>query len=309
MNIGIIGLGKMGGNISIRLIRNKYKCYIYDKNIKNIKKIEEKGGKGVKSLKNLVLKLKNPRTIWLMLPAGEITEEVIIKIIKYMEIGDTLIDGSNGYFKNDIIRSEKLFIKGINYIDVGVSGGIWGLKRGYCMMIGGNQKIFEKNNNIFYVLSPKNKKNKGYMYCGKIGSGHFVKMIHNGIEYGMMQSYSEGFNFMKNFNKKNVSYKNRYNLNLYYISSTWRVGSVISSWLLDLISISLANDIKLNEFNGKVNDSGEARWIVKTALEESIPLEVLTTSLYIRFRSRIKKKFGEKLLSAMRKQFGGHLEN
>ncbi|CEL12425.1 6-phosphogluconate dehydrogenase, decarboxylating [Candidatus Portiera aleyrodidarum] len=309
MNIGIIGLGKMGGNISIRLIRNKYKCYIYDKNIKNIKKIEEKGGKGVKSLKNLVLKLKNPRTIWLMLPAGEITEKVIIKIIKYMENGDTLIDGSNGYFKNDIIRSEKLFIKGINYIDVGVSGGIWGLKRGYCMMIGGNKKIFEKNNNIFYVLSPKNKKNKGYMYCGKIGSGHFVKMIHNGIEYGMMQSYSEGFNFMKNFNKKNVSYKNRYNLNLYYISSTWRIGSVISSWLLDLISISLANDIKLNEFNGKVNDSGEARWIVKTALEESIPLEVLTTSLYIRFRSRIKKKFGEKLLSAMRKQFGGHLEN
>lgn len=313
MIIGIIGLGKMGGKISIRLLKNKYKCYVFDKDVNNIKKIEKKGGIGVKSLKSLVLFLPSPRTIWLMLPAGEITEKIILKLINYMETGDTIIDGSNGYFKKDIKRSELLFIKGINYIDVGVSGGIWGLKRGFCMMIGGNKKNYEKKNNIFFILSSsseENKKiNKGYMYCGKVGSGHFVKMIHNGIEYGMMQSYAEGFDIMKNINKKNVLYKNRYNLNLYNISEIWRIGSVITSWLLDLIYISLAKDVNLKEFSGKVNDSGEVRWIVKTALEESIPIEVLTTSLYVRFNSRKKNRYGDKLLSAMRKQFGGHLEN
>lgn len=307
MIIGIIGLGKMGGNISIRLLKNKYTCYVFDKNRTSITNIEEQGGRGVKSLKGLVLSLSNPRTIWLMLPAGETTEKIILKIIKYMEKGDTIIDGSNGYFKKDIKRSEKLVIKGINYIDVGVSGGIWGLKRGYCMMIGGNKKIFEKKKNIFCILS--SEKNKGYMYCGKVGSGHFVKMIHNGIEYGMMQSYAEGFDIMKNINKKHVLYKHRYKLNLYDISEIWRRGSVIESWLLDLISISLAKDVKLKEFSGKVNDSGEVRWIVKTALEESIPLEVLTTSLYVRFKSRKNNRYGDKLLSAMRKQFGGHVEN
>ncbi|AGI27159.1 6-phosphogluconate dehydrogenase, decarboxylating [Candidatus Portiera aleyrodidarum] len=306
MIIGIIGLGKMGGNISIRLLKNKYTCYVFDKNITNIKQIEKKGGIGVKSLKDLVLSLSNPRTIWLMLPAGEITEKIILKIINYMEKGDTIIDGSNGYFKKDIQRSEKLVIRGINYIDVGVSGGIWGLKRGFCMMIGGNKKMFEKKHKIFCILS--SEKNKCYMYCGKIGSGHFVKMIHNGIEYGMMQSYAEGFDIMNNINKKHVLYKHRYQLNLYYISEIWRRGSVIESWLLDLISISLAKDVNLKEFSGKVKDSGEVRWIVKTALEESIPVEVLTTSLYVRFKSRMNNRYGEKLLSAMRKQFGGHVE-
>lgn len=306
MQIGIIGLGKMGVNISKKFLKNKYTCFVFDKKRKNIKHIEKKGARGVNSLKCLVLSLSNPRTVWLMLPAGKITQKIILKIIKYMEKGDTIIDGSNGFFKKDIKRSEHLVRKGINYIDVGVSGGIWGLKRGFCMMIGGNKKNFEKKTTIFCSLS--SEKNKGYMYCGKVGSGHFVKMIHNGIEYGMMQSYAEGFDLMKHISNKNVLYKHRYNLNLYDISDIWRRGSVIESWLLDLISISLAHDANLKEFSGKVNDSGEVRWIVQTALEESIPLDVLTTSLYVRFKSRYNNRFGDKLLSAMRKQFGGHLE-
>ena len=306
MQIGIIGLGKMGGNISKKILKNKYTCYVFDKNRKNIKHIEKRGALGVNSLKCLVLSLSNPRTILLMLPAGKITEKIILKITKYMEKGDTILDGSNGYFKKDIKRSEQLFIRGINYLDVGVSGGIWGLKRGYCMMIGGNKKIFEKKTTIFFSLSSDNS--KCYMYCGKVGSGHFVKMIHNGIEYGMMQSYAEGFDIIHNINNKHVLYKHRYNLNIYDISEIWRRGSVIESWLLDLISISLAHDVTLNDFSGKVNDSGEVRWLVQTALEESMPLDVLTTSLYVRFKSRYNNRYGDKLLSAMRKQFGGHIE-
>ncbi|AUI73212.1 phosphogluconate dehydrogenase (NAD(+)-dependent, decarboxylating) [Candidatus Portiera aleyrodidarum] len=306
MQIGIIGLGKMGGNISKKFLKNKYTCYVFDKNRNNIKHIEKRGALGVNSLKCLVLSLSNPRTILLMLPAGKITEKIILKITKYMEKGDTILDGSNGYFKKDIKRSEQLFIRGINYLDVGVSGGIWGLKRGYCMMIGGNKKIFEKKTTIFFSLSSDNS--KCYMYCGKVGSGHFVKMIHNGIEYGMMQSYAEGFDIIHNINNKHVLYKHRYNLNIYDISEIWRRGSVIESWLLDLISISLAHDVTLNDFSGKVNDSGEVRWLVQTALEESMPLDVLTTSLYVRFKSRYNNRYGDKLLSAMRKQFGGHIE-
>ncbi|CAA3710037.1 6-phosphogluconate dehydrogenase [Candidatus Portiera aleyrodidarum] len=305
MLIGIIGLGKMGGNITKKLLKNNHTCAVFDKNRTNIKNIEKKGAIGAKSLKCLVLSLSSPRTIWLMLPAGKITEKIILKLRQYMGKGDTILDGSNGYFKKDIKRSEKLVKRGINYIDVGVSGGIWGLKRGYCLMIGGNKKIFLKKKYIFCNLSS----NKGYMYCGKVGSGHFVKMIHNGIEYGMMQSYAEGFDMMKNIKKTNVFYKHRYKLNLYDISEIWRRGSVIESWLLDLISVSLANDVKLKEFNGKVNDSGEVRWLIQTALEESMPLEVLTTSLYVRFNSRNYNRYGNKLLSAMRKQFGGHLEH
>ncbi|CDZ16538.1 Probable 6-phosphogluconate dehydrogenase, decarboxylating [Candidatus Johnevansia muelleri] len=305
MRLGIIGLGKMGSNIARRLLNNKHNCVVFDLNIYIIKLFEEYGGEITFFFKDLLKKLYTPRSIWIMLPYGNITAKTIYQLIKYLNTGDTIIDGSNANFKDDISRFKLIYKKGINYLDVGVSGGIWGLSRGYCLMIGGDQPIFKIHTYIFESLSSLEKNikfsifnKKDYIYCGNTGSGHFVKMIHNGIEYGMMESYAEGFNIMRNHK----------NLNLKNISEVWIHCSVISSWLLYIIYIILKKDENLYNFIGYVNDSGECRWTINTAIEKSVSAEVLTASLYSRFRSRNNNNYADKLLSAMRYKFGGHIE-
>lgn len=323
MRIGVVGLGRMGGNIARRLLKHGHECAVFDANPASVKQLSEAGADGVDSLEALVKALPAPRTIWLMLPAGEITNSTLKALEGHLESGDTVIEGGNAFYKDDIARSEHLAEKGINYLDVGVSGGVWGLERGYCMMIGGKKEVFEKHDPIFATLAPGEGEIEktpgretrdprvlnGYLYCGPVGSGHFVKMVHNGIEYGMMQAYAEGFDIMRNKNQESLPANQRYDLDMADIAEVWRRGSVVSSWLLDLISISLAQDESLDEFTGQVNDSGEGRWTIEAAIEEAVPANVLTASLYTRFRSRTGNSYGEKLLSAMRNQFGGHVES
>jgi len=313
----------MGGNIARRLLKHGHECAVFDANPASVKQLSEAGADGVDSLEALVKALPAPRTIWLMLPAGEITNSTLKALEGHLESGDTVIEGGNAFYKDDISRSEHLAEKGVNYLDVGVSGGVWGLERGYCMMIGGKKEVFEKHDPIFATLAPGEgeiektpgretrdpRVLQGYLYCGPVGSGHFVKMVHNGIEYGMMQAYAEGFDIMRNKNLASLPANQRYDLDMADIAEVWRRGSVVSSWLLDLISISLANDESLDEFSGQVNDSGEGRWTIEAAIEEAVPANVLTASLYTRFRSRSGNSYGEKLLSAMRNQFGGHVES
>ena len=322
MRIGIVGLGRMGGNIARRLLAHDHQCVVFDANASAVEVLASEGAQGVDSLEGLVRALPAPRSIWLMLPAGEITQATIDVLSGLLEAGDTLIDGGNAYFKDDVRRGEALAEQGVSYLDVGVSGGVWGLDRGFCMMIGGDREVFERHDPIFASLAPGEgqvektpareerdpRVAQGYLYCGPVGSGHFVKMIHNGIEYGMMQAYAEGFDILRNRNQESLPANQRYDLDTADIAEVWRRGSVVSSWLLDLISISLAKDSDLESFSGKVSDSGEGRWTVDAAIEESVPADVLTASLYTRFRSRTDNTYGEKLLSAMRKEFGGHVE-
>ena len=322
MQLGIIGLGRMGGNIARRLKNAGHEMVVYDLDKKMVETLSGEGMTAATSLDDMVSKLQAPRAIWVMLPAGKITEDTILDLANHMADGDTIIDGGNSFYKDDIRRAKKLREKNMHYVDVGTSGGVWGLERGYCMMIGGDTDAVERIDPILKALAPglgtierthgREDKNpraeEGYLHCGPAGSGHFVKMIHNGIEYGMMQAYAEGFDIMKNKNKEELPEDQRFDLNLGDIAEVWRRGSVVASWLLDLTAIALAKSESLSEFSGSVSDSGEGRWTIEAAIEEAVPCEVLSASLYARFRSRQEHTYGEKLLSAMRFQFGGHVE-
>ncbi len=322
MQLGVIGLGRMGGNITLRLMRAGHRCVVFDHSPEAVKKVAGEGAIGAADLEDLLRGLEKPRAVWVMLPAGEITESTIATLGELLESGDTIIDGGNTFYKDDIRRAKQLKEKGINYIDVGTSGGVWGIDRGYCMMIGGPAETVQALDPIFATLAPgigdvertKERRNRdprpeqGYMYCGPAGSGHFVKMVHNGIEYGLMQAYAEGFDVLKGKSSTELPEDQRFTLNIPDIAEVWRRGSVVSSWLLDLTASALAENEDLSNFTGHVSDSGEGRWTVEAAIEESVPVPVLSTSLYARFRSRSSNTFGEKLLSAMRNKFGGHVE-
>ena len=322
MQIGIVGLGRMGGNIAQRLMRNDHSCIVYDKSPDTVAAFTKKGATGSKSLDDLAAKLKAPRIVWLMLPAGKITDDAVTQLGAALQKGDIVIDGGNSFYKDDVRRARELRTKGIHYVDVGTSGGVWGLDRGYCLMIGGDRETVSQLDPIFAALAPgygnisrttgrdgrDPRPERGYMYCGPNGAGHFVKMIHNGIEYGMMQAYAEGFSILQGAAVNGRPQDERYDLDLADIAEVWRRGSVISSWLLDLTSIALAADQKLDGFSGVVEDSGEGRWTVEAAIEEAVPATVLSTALYERFRSREEHSFADRMLSAMRKGFGGHVE-
>jgi 6-phosphogluconate dehydrogenase len=322
MQLGMIGLGRMGANMVRRLMRGGHSCVVWDVSADSIKKMAAEGATGAGSLADFVTKLDKPRAVWIMVPAGEATEKTVKDLAAALEAGDTIIDGGNSYFKDDVRRARMLSEKGINYVDVGTSGGVWGLERGYCMMIGGPEETVRRLDPIFKTLAPgrgdivrtpgrekiTGTVEDGYLHCGPSGSGHFVKMVHNGIEYGLMQAYAEGFDIFHNANSKELPEDLRYNLNVADIAEVWRRGSVISSWLLDLTAIALIEDPGLANYTGFVQDSGEGRWTIQAAIEEAVPAEVLSAALYTRFRSRQEHTFAEKILSAMRQKFGGHLE-
>ncbi|MDQ2859677.1 MAG: decarboxylating 6-phosphogluconate dehydrogenase [Pseudomonadota bacterium] len=322
MQLGVIGLGRMGANIARRLMKGGHKCVVWDRDEKAVAGLAKEGATGARDYKDLIAKLKAPRAVWVMLPAGAPTEDTIAELADALEVGDTIIDGGNTFYRDDIRRAKALKAKGLNYVDVGTSGGVWGLERGYCMMIGGKKVVVHRLDPIFKTLAPglgdipRTKRAKGadpraergYIHAGPAGAGHFVKMVHNGIEYGLMQAYAEGFDILQGKGGKALSKAERFDLNLTDIAEVWRRGSVISSWLLDLTASALAGDAKLKAFTGAVDDSGEGRWTVDAAIEEAVPANVLTAALYARFRSRESHTFGEKLLSAMRFGFGGHIE-
>jgi 6-phosphogluconate dehydrogenase len=323
MQIGIIGLGRMGANISRRLMKAGHHCVVFDVNPKPREALAKEGATGAGSLAEVVKALsEKPRGVWVMLPAGKTTEDTIEKLAGLLEPDDIIIDGGNSFYKDDIRRAKKLAEKRIRYVDSGTSGGVWGIERGYCMMIGGPKKAVDHLDPIFAALAPglgeiprtpgrktgDPRAERGYIHAGPSGAGHFVKMVHNGIEYGLMQAYAEGFDILRNKDSKDLPEDERFVLNMPDIAEVWRRGSVISSWLLDLGAAALAKDPQLKEFSGFVQDSGEGRWTVEAAIEEAVPTDVLSSALYARFRSRQEHTFGEKMLSAMRFGFGGHIE-
>jgi 6-phosphogluconate dehydrogenase len=322
MQLGVIGLGRMGGNIVRRLTRKGHRCVVFDQKAAAIKTLVGEGAVGAADLKQLVGQLEKPRAVWVMLPAGEITENAVTELGTLLEPGDIIIDGGNAFYKDDIRRAKALRAKGIHYVDCGTSGGVWGLDRGYCLMIGGDKKVFDHLDPIFAALAPgagditptpgRNGRDprveRGYVYCGPSGAGRFVKMVHNGIEYGIMQAYAEGFNILRGADSKERPEEQRYQLDLPDIAEVWRRGSVIGSWLLDLTALALAEDPTLSRYSGFVEDSGEGRWTIMAAVEEVVPANVLSAALFARFRSREEHSFADKLLSAMRNEFGGHVE-
>ncbi|HEX4533884.1 MAG TPA: decarboxylating 6-phosphogluconate dehydrogenase [Rhizomicrobium sp.] len=322
MQLGIVGLGRMGANIGRRQIAHGHEVVAFDKNPAAVEALKKEKALGASGLANLVKQLKAPRAVWIMLPAGEITEQTIEELSGLLSSGDTIIDGGNTFYKDDIRRGKMLLEKGIHYIDCGTSGGVWGFERGYCMMIGGQKDVVDRLDPIFAALAPgagtiaatphREKRDprvvKGYMYTGPVGSGHFVKMVHNGIEYGLMQAYAEGFDILQGKSGDELPEDERFDIDLADVAEVWRRGSVISSWLLDLSAIALAQSPDLKEFEGDVADSGEGRWTVNAAVEEAVAAPVITAALFARFRSRVEHTFGDKLLSAMRNQFGGHIE-
>ena len=322
MQIGVIGLGRMGGNISLRLMRHQHHCVVYDNSQDAVKKIAGHGAAGASSIDDMVRQLDRPRAVWVMLPSGKITEDTVKHLGEIMESGDTIIDGGNSFYKDDIRRAAELAGKGITYVDVGTSGGVWGLERGYCMMIGGAKAAVDRLDPILGALAPgageivktehrdgrDPRVENGYMHCGPAGAGHFVKMVHNGIEYGMMQAYAEGMDIIKNKDSKELPEAERFTIDMADVAEVWRRGSVISSWLLDLTASALAQNPTLENFQGDVSDSGEGRWTVEAAIEEAVPADVLSAALFARFRSRGNALFANKLLSAMRFAFGGHVE-
>jgi 6-phosphogluconate dehydrogenase len=312
----------MGANMTRRLMRGGHTLVVSDLSAEAVKGLAREGAVASSSLDDLVGKLTAPRAAWIMVPSGGPTEKTVQALLKTMRAGDTIIDGGNSYFKDDVRRAGQLKGKGIHYVDVGTSGGVWGLERGYCMMIGGPKEAVQRLDPIFKTLAPGRGEiprtpgreklggtaEEGYIHCGPSGSGHFVKMVHNGIEYGLMQAYAEGFDIFKNATSKELPEDIRYDLNLPDIAEVWRRGSVVSSWLLDLTAMALAENPTLSEYEGYVRDSGEGRWTIQAALEEAVPADVLTAALYVRFRSRQEHTFAEKMLSAMRQKFGGHIE-
>ncbi len=318
----MVGLGRMGGNMVRRLIKHEHELIVSDLNAETVAQFAGDGAIPSKNLADLVGQLQRPRAVWIMVPAGEATETTVNQIAELLEPGDIIIDGGNSHFKDDIRRATVLQEQGIRYLDVGTSGGVWGAERGYCLMIGGDETAFKHTEPIFKTLAPgtsgiaesKGRENlestapEGYLYCGKAGAGHFVKMVHNGIEYGLMHAYAEGFDILKNAAFEKLPEARRYDLNLADITELWRRGSVVSSWLLDLTAISLAENPDLSSYSGFVQDSGEGRWTIEAAIEEEVSADVLAASLFARFRSRKDHTFAEKIISAMRKQFGGHLE-
>jgi 6-phosphogluconate dehydrogenase len=318
----MVGLGKMGANMTRRLMRGGHTLVVSDLSPDAVKGLAGEGAVASSSLDDLVGKLTAPRAVWIMVPSGDATEKTVQTLLGRMQPGDTIIDGGNSYFKDDVRRSKICAAKGVQYVDVGTSGGVWGLDRGYCMMIGGPNETVSRLDPIFKTLAPGRgdiprtpgfdkrggTAESGYIHCGPSGAGHFVKMVHNGIEYGIMQAYAEGFDIFKNATSKDLPEDIRYDLNLPDIAEVWRRGSVISSWLLDLTAMALVENPTLSEYSGFVQDSGEGRWTIQAALEEAVPAEVLTAALYTRFRSRQEHTFAEKMLSAMRQKFGGHIE-
>ncbi len=322
MQLGMVGLGKMGANMTRRLMRGGHQVVVSDLSADSVKKLAGEGATGSTSLDDLIGKLTPPRAVWIMVPAGAATEATVQKLAGHLQAGDAIIDGGNSYYKDDVRRAGELKSKGIQYIDVGTSGGVWGIDRGYCMMIGGPKEAVQRLDPIFKTLAPGKgdiprtpgreklggTAENGYIYCGPSGAGHFVKMVHNGIEYGIMQAYSEGFDIFKNATSKELPENMRYDLNLPDIAEVWRRGSVISSWLLDLTAMALTENPTLSEYEGYVEDSGEGRWTIQAAIEEAVPVDVLSAALFVRFRSRQQHTFAEKMLSAMRQKFGGHIE-
>jgi len=322
MQLGIIGLGRMGGNIARRLMLNGHATVVYDRNAAFVENLRQEGATGVADLPALVAGLEKPRAVWVMLPAGAPTEDTINVLSELLEPGDVIIDGGHTYYKDDIRRAQALSEKGLSYIDVGTSGGVWGLERGYCMMIGGEAEVVKRLDPLFDSLAPgmgdiprtrdrksdDDRAERGYIHAGPAGSGHFVKMIHNGIEYGMMQAFAEGFDILKTKSSESLPPEERFDLNVADIAEVWRRGSVVSSWLLDLTADALASDPKLDGFSGEVADSGEGRWTIEAAIEQAVPVPVLSSSLFARFRSRQQSTYGDKMLSAMRFGFGGHVE-
>jgi 6-phosphogluconate dehydrogenase len=322
MQLGLIGLGRMGGNMARRLIEGGHHVVVWDRSADPVKALVGRGAIGAASLEDLVRRLTPPRAVWVMVPAGEPTEQTVLALSVVLDRGDAIVDGGNSYFKDDVRRAHLLASKGIDYIDVGTSGGVWGAERGYCLMIGGPAAPVERLTPIFRTLAPgtgtvapteamdlsKTTAHEGFIHCGPPGAGHFVKMIHNGIEYGLMQAYAEGFDIMRNASSDDLPEDYRYEFDLAAIAEVWRRGSVVSSWLLDLAARALVQDPELKSFTGRVGDSGEGRWTVQAAIDEAVPAEVLTAALYTRFRSRRDHTFAEKLLSALRAQFGGHVE-
>jgi 6-phosphogluconate dehydrogenase len=334
MQLGMVGLGRMGANMVRRLMKAGHECVVFDMSQQTVQELVKEKAVGSSSLQDMIKKLKKPRAMWLMVPAG-VVDQTIAQVAPHLESGDTLIDGGNSYYIDDIRRAKELAPKGINYVDVGTSGGVWGLERGYCMMIGGPDAAVKHLDPIFKTLAPGRgnidrtpgreklggTSEDGYLHCGPSGGGHFVKMVHNGIEYGIMAAYAEGLNIIKaadigkqkgEIDAETTPLRDpehyQYDFNLADIAEVWRRGSVIASWLLDLTAIALAEDPKLAKFAGRVSDSGEGRWTIKASIDEGVPSPVLTTSLYERFSSRGLGDFADKLLSAMRYEFGGHLE-
>ena len=334
MQLGMVGLGRMGGNMTRRLLRGGHEVVAYDRDSAAIGQAENEGATGAFTLPDLVAGLHAPRAVWVMVPAGDVTERTIDELAEALFPGDTVIDGGNTYFKDDVARAERLSARKLHYVDVGTSGGVWGLERGYCMTIGGPAEIVERLDPLFRTLAPGPGKGgeaqvrdasgstddagstdapgsnarKGYVHVGPAGAGHFVKMIHNGIEYGMMQAFAEGLEILRESGSDRVDPRHRYDLDLHDIAEVWRHGSVVSSWLLDLLEISLREDRDLSAYSGYVQDSGEGRWTVQTAIEEDVPAHVLTASLFTRFQSRQDDSYAARVLSALRHQFGGHVE-
>lgn len=322
MQLGMVGLGKMGANMAKRLMTGGHQCVGFDLNAENVENLKKEGAQGAKTLEDFVALLTPPRIVWCMVPAGDITDSTVTKLTELLDPGDIIIDGGNSFYKDDVRRSKTLSEQGIHYLDVGTSGGVWGVERGYCLMIGGEKEIVKRLDPIFKTLAPgigdidktpghennTSTAEQGYLYCGPSGSGHFVKMIHNGIEYGMMMAYAEGFDIMRNASVESLPESFRFDLDLKDIAEVWRRGSVVGSWLLDLTAVALSEDPDLSAYSGYVEDSGEGRWTVQAAIEEAVPAHVLTAALFSRFRSRKQHTFSDKMLSAMRKQFGGHVE-
>jgi 6-phosphogluconate dehydrogenase len=334
MQLGMVGLGRMGANMVRRLMKAGHECVVFDMSPKSVEELVKEKAIGSSSLKDFTGKLSKPRSVWLMIPAA-VVDETIAEIAPYLEAGDILIDGGNSYYIDDIRRANQLATKGIQYVDVGTSGGVWGLERGYCMMIGGPNSAVQHLDPIFKTIAPGigdiprtsgrekmgGTAEQGYLHCGPSGGGHFVKMVHNGIEYGIMAAYAEGLNILRSANVGKQTHAidaettplrdpehYQYDFNLTDVTEVWRRGSVIASWLLDLTASALAVDPQLAKFAGRVSDSGEGRWTIKASIDEAVPSPVLTTALYERFSSRGEADFADKLLSAMRYQFGGHVE-
>jgi len=334
MQLGMVGLGRMGGNMTRRLLRGGHEVVVYDQSGETVGQAVQAGANGASSLRDLVAGLHPPRSVWVMVPAGDATEQAVDELSGLLYPGDTIIDGGNTYFKDDVARAERLSARGLHYVDVGTSGGVWGLERGYCMTIGGPAEIVERLDPLFKTLAPgpgqdaepdagdasastggpastgasPSTARRGYVHVGPAGAGHFVKMIHNGIEYGMMQAFAEGLEILRESGSDRVDSRLRYDLDLHDIAEVWRHGSVVSSWLLDLLEIALREDRDLSAYSGYVQDSGEGRWTVQTAIEEDVPAHVLTASLFTRFESRQEQSYAMRVLSALRHQFGGHVE-
>lgn len=335
MQLGMVGLGRMGSNMVRRLLKGGHECVVFDKSAKAVQDLEKEKATGSSSLADFAAKLTKPRAIWLMVPAA-VVDSTIHELLPALELDDVLIDGGNSYYIDDIRRSKELTEKGIHYLDVGTSGGVWGMERGYCMMIGGDEKAVQRLDPIFQTLAPGMQAaptrtlgrekiggtaEMGYLHCGPSGGGHFVKMVHNGIEYGLMAAYAEGLGVLRGADIGKEAHEQdaettpmrrpeyyQYDFNLRDITEVWRRGSVIASWLLDLTANALVDDQELSKFSGRVSDSGEGRWTIKAAIDEAVPVPVLSAALYQRFASRGESDYQDKLLSAMRFQFGGHIE-